>query len=77
VPEGSEVARLALQTSNPLRVLRESIRECLEGNLSAQLGVTGMIDFARTAFTEFLDDLVVRNGPADQGILSVVSRRIP
>ena len=45
-------------------------RQNLDRDKAVQLRIAGLVDDAHTALAQLLDDLVVRNGPADHGAVS-------
>src|ERR1019366_1742628 len=55
----------ALEAAESLRILRDIIRQELEGDKSTEFDILGLIDDAHPAATEFLDDAVVRDDLAE------------
>jgi hypothetical protein len=70
VVQGGEDFSFALETGQTLSVLRELIREDLDGNVAVEVGVFGTIDLSHAALTKLLRDAVVRDGLADHDVLS-------
>ncbi len=59
VVEGGKDFRLALEPSQPLRVLGELIGQDFDRDIPAELCVSCPIDFTHPAFADGLQDLVV------------------
>ena len=57
--------RFALEAAQGLRVVRNFIRQELQGNKAVELCVLGLVNHTHTPATEFFDDAVVRDGLAD------------
>src|SRR5215471_21755670 len=57
-------ARFTLKTLQSLAVLGKMLRQELQGDEAAELGVLGLIDHTHPAATELLHDAVMRNGSA-------------
>ncbi len=55
-----------LEAGQGLRIIGNVVREELQGDKAVQLYVLGFVDHAHAAAAEFLDDVVVRDGLADQ-----------
>ena len=53
-----------------LVVFRKFLRQELQRNEAAQLGVLGLIDHTHAAATELLNDAIVRDGLADHSCLT-------
>ena len=68
--------RLALKTSERLRIARHVIRKELQRDEAVQPGVFGLVDHTHAAAAELLDDAVVRDGWLDHPAktVKVVSR---
>ena len=74
--DGSDVGVLQLgqkfgfpfKTSQPLGILRELLRQYLDGNFTAQVGVLSPIDFSHASFTDLLENLVMRDGRANDDV---------
>lgn len=58
--------RFALEAGPNAGVAEKMSREKLEGDLAFQPQVLGLIDNPHPAFAQFFDDLIMRDGPADQ-----------
>ncbi len=52
-------------SGQPLRVLGELLRQHLDGDFTAQVGILSTVDFAHAAFTDLLKNLVMANGRTD------------
>ena len=59
--------RFALEALAAFFVAQQMRREKLQRHRSIELGVLGFVNHTHPAFTEFLGDLVMRNGLPDQG----------
>ena len=80
--QGGSRLRLALKPSQRLGVVRNSIREKLQGDKSVQGYVLGLVDYTHAAAAEFFDNAVVRDGLTDHrgartqdAMLGVLRRR--
>ena len=56
--QGSEDRGLALETGEPLRILRQPPRQHLERDVAMESGVAGAIHLAHSAFAELGDDVI-------------------
>ncbi len=61
-------SRLASETIQGIRVASQFIRQKLESDRSLQPAVLGLVDHAHSAAAQLLDDAVMRDGLADQGL---------
>ena len=66
VVERRRGARLALEAGHGLPVARHFFGEKFQRDEASQRGVFGLVDDTHPATTQFFNDAVVRNGPADQ-----------
>ena len=64
IQRGSRL-RLALKTRQGVGIARHYLGEKLEGNKTMETCVLGLVDHTHPTDTEFLDDVVVRDGLAD------------
>ncbi len=55
-------------SGQPLRVLGELLRQHLDGNFTAEVGVLGAVHFPHSALADLLDDFVVGKCFANHGI---------
>ena len=78
VVQGRRRAGFPAEAFQRLRILREALRQKLQGDKAAQLGVFRLVDDTHATATELLDDAVVRNGLADhwRGILRISSWQV-
>src|SRR5437660_277858 len=76
--QGRRRAGFPAEAFQRLRILREALRQKLQGDKAAQLGVFRLVDDTHATATELLDDAVVRNGLADhwRGILRISSWQV-
>src|SRR6516164_3695363 len=72
--EGRRSTRLTLEALERRPVARHVLRQELQGDSTAELGVFGLVDHAHSAATELLQDAVVRNDLADHTKSSSVLR---
>ena len=61
--------RFPLEALQALAIGSELTRQDLQGNLASERRISGEIDLSHASGTELLEDLIVRDRPADQGWL--------
>ena len=69
-------ARLALEALEQLAVLGHLRRKKLQRDAAAELGVLGFVHHAHATRAQFVENLVMQEGLADEGILVHISRLI-
>ena len=66
--EGGGGAGFATEALQSLRVLRDIVRQELEGDKAAERGVFGLVDHAHAAATQLFNDAIVRDGLANHSV---------
>ena len=64
--QGSDGARLALESFTAVRIHRQPSQQHLEGHAASEARVLGGVDFAHAALTQGFDDAVVADAGSDQ-----------
>src|SRR5580692_2036509 len=72
VVEGGRSLRFALEAGQSLRILRNLVRQELQGYKAVQLYVLSFVHHTHAAAAELLDDPIVRDGLADHGIRAML-----
>ena len=76
VIEGRSGARLALEALEQLAVLGHFRRKKLQGHAAAELRILGFVHHTHATRAQFVENLVMQEGLADEGILVHISRLI-
>ncbi len=66
--EGGGGARFAAETVNGLRVLRNAVGQKFQSNAAAEARVPRFVDYTHAPASEPIEDLVVSDGAANQGL---------
>ena len=66
--QGRSGARLATETFQGLRILRDLVRQELERDEATQVRILGLVHHAHTAAAELADDTVMRDRRIDHAL---------